>query len=497
MKCVSGCKGLETDICSKSTRCSYASGTRRKFCRLSSAFKMRKSDCRVTRKIGKKGLKDAYKTRIGQFMKATKTKRIAEFLKAICSDSGVCIALGTNRNKITEFFSGFTAFEYVAPPINAIGNPSANGFLKEIKYERSGYISHAILKSSVKQTADNLGYEYLVGKFLNQMGKRFPCFVETYGLFYYADEAAWNHAKDTKTITTNVLSSSLRLEKNDSDFATMCSKAKHAAVLIQHMKNVNTLSDVFKFGDEYVKWFCQIELLNVLYQIYFPLSLLSKQFTHYDLHDGNVLLYEPVKGAYITYHYHNADGKVVKFNSRYIVKLIDYGRSYFYEDDKNNTKTVHKAVCREKQCGYCGDEKGFGYMNNENNLQANHFICTSLVNPSHDLRLFSILKKYIAGLKFDNQTATDEFMPLRYLIDNVVYGAGLTPLQKRGRYIYGTKPNPTSGIKKKATKVNNVVDAELLLRDAFEFATFRTFKNKTKLGDIHVYSDGRAMTFNK
>ena len=124
--------------------------------------------------------KRAQKT-VGKFMKKTEFKRKSKFLQAICSDSGVCIAFGKERKKIFDFFDGFTKFDYLKS-IKAIGAVSANGFVKELEYEREGYIAHAILKSSKEKDADNLMYEYLIGASINVvLLKFFPCFIETYG----------------------------------------------------------------------------------------------------------------------------------------------------------------------------------------------------------------------------------------------------------------------------------------------------------------------------
>ena len=52
-RCISGCKGLETEFCEKAPRCSYANGEKRKFCRLRRTFKMNKYDCSVRKKTNK------------------------------------------------------------------------------------------------------------------------------------------------------------------------------------------------------------------------------------------------------------------------------------------------------------------------------------------------------------------------------------------------------------------------------------------------------------
>ena len=490
-KCVSGCKGFEPELCEKAPRCSYVSGEQRQYCRLGRTFKMKKTDCSIHRKTTKnqKGLI------IKKFMKDTTVKRRTEFLKAVCDDSGVCIALGTNRQKIKDFFDGFTSFEHVKPPIVAIGKPSANGFVKSIQYEKGGYISHAVLKSSTKQIADNLGYEYLVGKFLNQQCSYFPCFLETYGLFYYKDDAKWQHAMDTKVITTNVLKDSLDMQTDDYDYERMCKEAKHAAIMIQHMKGVRTLGDYLDNSRPQFTSVCIRHLIHILYQIYFPLSIMSKKFTHYDLHENNIMLYEPDRSKYIQYHYH-MNGETVNFKSRFMVKIIDYGRSFF-QDDVMNSEKIYKSVC--KDCIYCGKYDGFGYMDRNDQITRS-FICSSMNNPSHDLRLLNIIgrKAKILNVNFVNNKYPEMMSFMEHLFDNTEYGVGLTKSMLKERHIYGTRPNPKSGFTQNTTKVNNVIDAERLIRDGIPlFTDFneKLYKGQSKLGDIHVYSDGTPMRF--
>lgn len=57
-KCVSGCKGFENEICEKAPRCAYINSTTRKYCRLSSKYKMGKPPkCNITKRILKKHVK--------------------------------------------------------------------------------------------------------------------------------------------------------------------------------------------------------------------------------------------------------------------------------------------------------------------------------------------------------------------------------------------------------------------------------------------------------
>ena len=63
----------------------------------------------------------------------------------VCSDSGECIAFGKEIKKIKEHFDGFTSFNFVTNCLR-ITQPSSNGLVDIITYERDGYEANAILK---------------------------------------------------------------------------------------------------------------------------------------------------------------------------------------------------------------------------------------------------------------------------------------------------------------------------------------------------------------
>ncbi len=516
-KCVSGCKGLDPDICEKAPRCSYAKGEKREFCRLNKTYKMNRTDCSVRKKTNKR----QKALIIQKFMKNTTFKRRAEFLKVHCTESGTCYSLGLMRRKIFDFFEGFTGFDYVTPPIRAIGNPSVNGFVKSIKYERKGYTADAVLKSSTKASADNLAYEFAVGCYLNKMGNLYPCFVQTYGLYYYKDEASWEHAKNTQKIQTNILRDSLKLYKKlgtyNSDIVEVindgvCEASKHCAILIQHLKLVSTIGDVFKHGTKSdINHFILTDLLHVLYQVYMPMAMMVDNFTHYDLHHNNVMLYEPLQGTYIHYHYH-IDGEIVSFKSNYMAKIIDYGRAFYKDPDnpKDSSTAVLRAVCKVPDCNdgkeVCGDRSGFRYLTNDSE-PATHYMSSSVKNPSSDLRLIHILAKLhnVGGTVFDTQIyantgfdaddISDIFEPVMNLMENTNYGIGI---RSGDTTAFGTRPLPHNGF---PSRINNVRDAEKFIRKSIinnntmrDYNEF-TYENMKKLGDLHVYSDGRKLRF--
>ena len=148
----------------------------------------------------------------------------------------------------------------------------------------------------------------------------------------------------------------------------------------------------------------------------------------------------------------------------------------------------------------CGNSSGFGYMNTQFNLAKNDFICSTRVNPSHDLRLIDIIGKRFKSIKIRlaDQRHDDISAFLKYLFENTNYGVGLSEAKQKAHYVYGTRSNPISGFTKHDTKMNNVGDVERILRDGVEIS--RDWNEVAhlaleKLGDIHVYSDETPMKF--
>ena len=457
----------------------------------------------------KKTIKSPAKV-ISRFMRRTTPKRRSVFLQIVCSDSGVCISLGTNRQKIIDFFDGFTGFHYVKPPIKSVGSISANGFVKEIQYEKNGYIAHAILKSSITPYTDNLVYEYMVGLYINDLCKYVPCFIESYGLFYYKDENAWNQSKSNTIIKTNELINWLEPVNNKDiyNYEKICKQSKHAAILIQHIKDAKSLHHYLTYNPNTLNYFYLHHLIYILYQIYMPLTMLVNNFTHYDLHVNNILLYEPIPGKYLHFHYH-LDDDVIEFKSQYIAKIIDYGRSFFnypYEmHEKINPSTIYEKICSEPNCEtiiknkklQCGQANGFNYFNK--NLQQKHmYILSTESNPSHDLRLLYSIKDFMneRNISFTNSNEQTAIMQIMKLLNKVKYGDGINEYHLKS---YGTIPNTTDGL---PYRINNVINAEqyiggIILQSSY----FKTMNDEMysdpnkKIGDIHVYNDGELMEF--
>jgi len=405
---------------------------------------------------------------------------VAKKLTSVCSDAGICLAFGDKESvSVLNFFDNFNITN-LTKSAKRIGVVSENGFVKQLEYEKHGYLANAVLKSSTKKDSDNLLYEALVGFNINKLSKRFPCFVETYGLYKYKTDESYEKCRDTNYTTAEVLKNSITLVANDVNginfdlISFSCNNPTKMSVIIQHFKNVKTLEECITNND-----FVQYELLYILFQVYMPLSNNHRTFTHYDLHAGNVLIYEPLEEECIEYHYHIGEKEVV-FKSRYIAKIIDYGRSYF---NMNNTAIgrsdyFFNSLC--SNCSNCGNNSGFGFLYNNSNpnyLRSNSYINSIINNSSHDLRLMNIIKQIVSN-----------HAGLKKIFEKLVYDSE-----------YGTKQIERSGL---PSKINNVNDAflellELVTDEYYISQNNNVYKDKHITGELHIYDNGNEMVINK
>lgn len=403
---------------------------------------------------------------IQSFMKKTKHKRQAHFLKNICSNSGQCIVFGIENRKIQAFFD-FTSFKYLVAPINSIGAPSVNGFVKELLYAREGYTAEAIFKSSTKSRADNLFYEYLVGLKINEWNRFFPCFLETYGWFQYTSPNAHQIIQNTNTISdinvlkNNVLCLATPLQDTfqelieNVDYGLICVNSMYYSVLIQHIQNAKLISS---FRRDFAN--SEPLLYSVMAQIYLPLA--SVDMVHNDLHRNNIIMYSPSPDKYVQFNYYLTNNEKIQFNSKYIAKIIDYGRCYIPE-----SRYIYDKLCATSECNYryetCGKAWGFRKMIEQLNDEG-CFSSSLVKNPSQDLRIFH------------------HFKP-----DRVVFGSGVSARCKP----YGTKPYEKPMRGKKIANVYGARDwlIDFIKTNKYIWQDTTEWPSDKKFGEFHIYLD--------
>ena len=296
---------------------------------------------------------------------------------------------------------------------------SNNGIVAMVTYKKTTSTSSSSSSSSLDYYAtviakclpekdlslDNLVFEYLAGMFVNTMVPKFPCFMETYGLFF-ASEADISTLRAEK-INKSTDSSSFEKRRNvlfkifqspenahfghgSSDLKDrMCDLDISHRFLItsQYIPEAISMKDWLKSRNILGESGSMMrEELKALFQLLMPLHTLRQIFSHKDLHLDNVLMHKPFddeEKKYLEFHYHlysnkhmptdhpppsmqsdvphdlhkkyymdqaSARNKVV-FKSHYVTKLIDYGRCFFHNSDGEYIETssmrLHKYLYKE------------------------------------------------------------------------------------------------------------------------------------------------------
>jgi len=479
-KCISICKQFPKEDCN-APRCRYIDGSKRKYCRISYKYKMTQPNCKVTRKYKKSEEKMVAQNKIRQFI-----NRSSRVLQLICANSGECLAFGRKISEINAYFKNFIMFDYSVGNAITIGEPSDNGFIKQITFERNGYKANTILKSSQKPDSDNLVYEYIVGtKFINRIIRKFPCFIETYGLYFYKSPNHWNYMKD------NDIPDILRYINLQSsiNYSKACTDSRYAAILMQHISSGISIEQVIA-SNIFIN-IIKYDLIYILFIVYQALAAVSTKFTHYDLHPGNVMIYEPVKGKYIQYIYHLNDGSIISFYCPYIPKIIDYGRSFF-DNGNINSSNIYDKVCDTKACDPCGEDNGFIWLDPKAFLH----ISSSMKNESHDLRLLNGINNSLNSIMMENDNKNDTYKSMHSIVSKVRYGVGIDYEDQKQ---FGTKENTKLHLS--GETIANVTDAYIQLKTHIEKQGLIN-ENQAKysnpddqLGILHIYANGNPMVY--
>jgi hypothetical protein len=275
------------------------------------------------------------------------------------------------------------------------------------------------------------------------------------------------------------------LEPQPFDLSVGCTDSLYMSVLIQHIRGCKTVREMLT-----EQTFQHI--LPILFQVYYPLFHMRKNFTHYDLHMDNVILYEPVPGKYIQYHYQTETG-VISFKSPFIVKLIDYGRCYF--KDGEDSKDIYDQVCQLPECVKCGEDSGFGNfkLSNERNF---YHIVSQKKNESHDLRLLNGINNSLNSIMMENDNKNDTYKSMHSIVSKVRYGVGIDYEDQKQ---FGTKENTKLHLS--GETIANVTDAYIQLKTHIEKQGLIN-ENQAKysnpddqLGILHIYANGNPMVY--
>lgn len=354
-----------------------------------------KSSPKMTRKIRTPPVKKLSPHRKAELKGKLETAKLANVMKLVCPDSGYCFSVSSEYSHyLNRLFANFADFSALAslteqPQQYHLVNRGASGFVNEIYFvdKPHDYYAATILKSSVvhqdNRKSDSLMYEGLVGLYyINELCKKYPCFLETYGIYRYSDpdlkQKMMGHEKNKITpelmkkglspiilgIKNRVINrdgKNVKLKNlyNSSVMEEMTTHTENISLLVQHVKQAQTFHHFIRnltklavanqaYNDDNTTntlvYYFNCGLMTNLFQVYSILSHISDEYTHNDLHDSNVLLYS-LENKFVKMTYHYPNGKVVEFYTNQIAKVIDYGRNYV-GTDALNSKCLYDSICK-------------------------------------------------------------------------------------------------------------------------------------------------------
>jgi uncharacterized C2H2 Zn-finger protein len=409
---------------------------------------------------------------------------------------------------------------------------------------------------SRERDPDNILYESFVGReVINFMADRFPLFIKTYHLYhmkeradiYLANQYAFrylNSLPESKRVvlfpddprdyflfptdqqqdktgkrlvagyeaengemaaetllqmfrpgTRSVLLPTRITEENMRTFRIACRDSRQLVTQFEYIDHSTTLLHFLQeeFGQgAKTAFFWNFECANILFQLYGPLSALRKEFTHYDVHLNNIMVADLDRHHIILkYHY---KGKTVRIASKFILKLIDYGRCY--TPRTNEFRDILCKVCNPQ----CGKYRGFRYLNanpRETN-KAHTYIQPRQKNISHDLRAAYLLRKLILEKEPENmkqEFESNDFpgKAVRNLIRNVHFEHHFgTPERETMKNF-----DPQQALLDSTNSKNRIMNVHDLFETVFLYCTSNSFDQHLSMydhlskavGEMDIYLD--------
>ena len=349
--------------------------------------KIIKTETKTKTETSKQG-KETYSRNRMIFSRIARDLRQVYNTKDVCVNINTCISLGLFSKKLYNFFNDFKNFKFVkkGSRLGAIGE---NGVLYVLLTSMFNYNALTLLKTMPeelphKDHPDHLLYEYIIGIQLNKFNET-PNILTTLNLYRFKDIKAYKYMYNNKNPSIDL-------------------KHLNGLQLINHeMVNNNVIADSCKHPQLYAleqlfvphsqtlaskltkQSFVNDDLVNVLFQVHAFLRIYQNIYTHYDLHDENILLIE-IPNSTLSFSYIDTNpSKHISFNSKYLVKFIDYGRSYC----QKVTETFRDSLCNV--CEKCGENKGYQWLSNTLDGPL-VYLNNSSVNRTADLRLLQFIK---------------------------------------------------------------------------------------------------------
>ena len=241
-----------------------------------------------------------------------------------------------DKNVMDNMACLISSIAYLPPPRSLSGStPNFDQYKKRIKENiinssilASGGYGVALLSSFAKavnsliikitlRDEQEIIHELVIGSVLNNLREWIPNFTYVYGGF------SCGKARDLKTINASN-------RKN----VEICTNDPYNSTYAVY-ENITNSIPLVDFLIENPN-FTFVDVLSIYLQILYSLDLAHKMydFTHYDLHTGNILIRD-WSDEYKYIPYPNKDGTFDYVKSRGIATIIDYGQSHVKVNDIN------------------------------------------------------------------------------------------------------------------------------------------------------------------
>jgi hypothetical protein len=407
----------------------------------------------------------------------------------------------TIRNNFLNKYNNFilNKKENIIGEIKKIGAVSANGFNSLIILKNNDDLKNfnVILKVSQKKYSDNNYYEYYAGNCINLLKQYVPNFVYTFKhsilsknlkkemLKKYDSKLNFENKEmfTSEQLFTNI--KNISDLTNNTNIESGCENNNRSGVLIDSVYNALSFNDLF----DDVEFMTRLDynMFCILIQIYGALSIVKNNFTHYDLHTGNILFSKLDKPIKIIYN--DDKHKQYIIYTKFIPVIIDYGRAYVncknISENIDSDNFINRACfssCNESNPDcylypigmpiYKDENKGGVYDDNSNFA----YINPRVNNKSHDLRFIYIIIRYnkdkiplildIYNNHFNKKNNPDWWDP-------ILNGDGV--------------PEQT----KDSVKIKTVSDFYNLLKNEYYETHFNKEEYKTNdiLGTMNIYTD--------
>ena len=333
-------------------------------------------------------------------------KKGGGFLDANSENLDFFLNFNMTKQSILEKFQHFNNLELMNSQMLKIGKTSSNGFIYKIKFNNKNLESfNTILKTTIDKKSDNNYYEFVVGNCINRIKEYFPNFVYTFN-FLTLSQSLKNKLKDATIFDksdffkeANLIKINLNELQNNNNVGYGCENNDRASVLIEFIPNSLSLDDLTN-NPNFLSSVnnLNIEVYNILFQIYATLSALKEVYTHYDLHTDNVMFIEIPEQKKLQIDY-NIEGKIFSIYTSFLPVILDYGRSFvdcLNIDGITYSRIFSEVVCDNPKCNSlkhpkCDAKKvGLVIEKNEEDIYSKqpdfHNINLRNKNESFDLR---------------------------------------------------------------------------------------------------------------